>query len=218
MIQTMIISFMIVGLMFFLTTNEESKSHHQLDNPMVAKKKQGNEIVIQKSHKIVMDKEMTVVETRVEVMVKPKPKPKPQAKAKVPSSVVSTAKSTVNNVIEDKNVQKVKLSTTKEKTNKKHIEELNSDTTIPNIPAIPKTKAYDIELPLPATSPEPVKVKTLKEYESNSRALELFYKEQTLKDEAETKNKILTQELTEEKNQEQLLKEKLQNIQKKPKD
>ena len=212
MIQTMIISFMIVGLMFFLTTNEESKSHHQLDNPMVAKKKQGNEVVIQKSHKVVMDKEMTVVETRVEVMVKPKPQ------AKVPSSVVSTAKSTVNNVIEDKNVQKVKLSTTKEKTNKKHIEELNSDTTIPNIPAVPKTKAYDIELPLPATSPEPVKVKTLKEYESNSRALELFYKEQTLKDEAETKNKILTQELTEEKNQEQLLKEKLQNIQKKPKD
>ena len=164
----MIMSFLIVGAMFFLTANQESESHQEVKEVlMVVETKQILEPIIEEvdrvelvvKPKVVVSSSVKIVEEKVIVSESPK------VVSKVKKVEVVVVPKKEKPIEEEKIVQKIEtpqkkiqLESTPTTTTK-----INSVPNIPSIPTVPKIANYDIKVPVPETSLTPVKVEAIKE-------------------------------------------------------
>ena len=139
MIPTMIMSFLIVGAMFFLTANEKPKSHHEIKEPIVVKTK---EVVSQKKKSIEVVEAQKVEAEVIVVSETPKSKKKVMPVVKKVEKIVSSQND--KSTKEESPISKVEIS------QKKII--------LPTIPTVPKVKNYEIKIPVPEKSLTPVEV------------------------------------------------------------
>ena len=149
MIPTMIISFLLVGAMFFLTANEAPKNHHKIKEPIVLETKKAVKVVSQKEKSIKVVKSQIVEEEVIVVAKTPK----------ISSEVEKSKKSVISSV---EKVEKTVLSQndkpTKEENPISKIETTQKETILPQIPTVPKVKSYEIKIPVPEKSVTPVRV------------------------------------------------------------
>ena len=163
MIPTMIISFLIVGAMFFLTANEGTKSHHETKESVVVETKKVANVVSQKEKSVEVVEAKKVKKEAIVVVKTPK------ISSQVKENVVPTAKKIKVALLSQKdNATKAETSVLKVETVQKKIKVENSQPKtsqtdiLPTIPTVPKVKKYEIKIPVPEKSLTPVNVTEMK--------------------------------------------------------
>ncbi len=251
MVQTAIIAFILIGMMFFLENSGEkeekiehkkvessnaivedeeivSEKHHLVDEVQVEKEETPlRKIVIHKPLKIHRDMNFTqksIVELNhikdVELTTYyPKPKEEIEKSADV-SKVVEDINTTKPTPVKEKREKIEEPVKAPEVVTPKDIEVKSatqiSDSSIKDKPVISET---NVTLPtvsktqnVKITIPKVPEVKSLEEFESNSKMLKLYHKEQQLKEEAQSEVNLLKKKLTVELEKESALKAQLENI------
>ena len=162
MIPTMIISFLIVGAMFFLTANEGTKSHHETKESVVVETKKVANVVSQKEKSVEVVEAQKVKKEAIVVKT-------PKISSQVKEDVVPTAKKIKVALLSQKdNATKaessvLKVETAQKKTKVENSQPKTSQTdTLPTIPTVPKVKRYEIKIPVPEKSLTPVNVTEMK--------------------------------------------------------
>ncbi len=250
MVQTAIIAFILIGMMFFLENSgekEEKVEHkvesseaivedvevvsekHQLVDEVQVKKEETHlkKIVIHKPIKIHRDMNFTkksIVELNhikdVELTTYyPKSKEKIEKSVDV-SKVVEDVNTTEPTLVEEKREKIEEAVEAPEVVTPKAIE-VESDTQTGDISIKDKPVVSETNVTLPTVSkiqnvkitiPKVPEVKSLEEFESNSKMLKLYHKEQQLKEEAQSEVNLLNKKLTVELEKESLLKEQLEKV------
>jgi len=230
MVQTALIAFILIGMMFLFTGEkkehvvEETKievhdkkvdEHHADDkHTLMNDVKNNHNEVKEKKHSNVSEK---VLESKVSqsVTVKVVESVKPPKVEKVKETIITLPK-----VEKVKEVKKIDIALPKVI---KPIKAISNEVVVPEvnvtIPSIPKIPDVNVSKVTPVKSVTPLTVKSMAEFESNSQMLDRLRKEQNLKDEALNQVKIVAKKLDKELEKEKRLivenrslKEKIQEL------
>jgi len=242
MIQTAIIAFILIGMMFLFTGD---KKEHTTDT---AKKnvheKQVETTHLDEKHSLVTASTSDHGELAKEKGLETPPKESLSKEISKEEVKVPTPETTLPKVVESiepkevEPVKEVKTELPKVEEAEK-VEELkeaevdlpkvatpikvtSTEVVVPEvnitIPSVPETPVFHIEIPkipeVNVSSAKPLTVKSMEEFESNSQMLGLLHKEQNLKDDAVNESKALSQKLHSELEKEAGLEAQLAKVNK----